>query len=208
MTALRFTLLSEGSSDRALIPIIVWTLRQHSRRNFQAQWADLRGRLKPPRNLERDLEAALQLYPCELLFVHRDANSAGRKARVEGISRAVSHLQEPPTVCVIPVRTMEAWFLFHEQAIRFAAGNPSGSVELDLPRWSEVEALRKPKEKLVGLLRQASGLSARRRRGVRWRRQIHRIAELIDDFSPLRRLSAFESFEEDLSRLLAARGWL
>jgi hypothetical protein len=207
MMALRFTLLSEGSSDRALIPIIVWTLRQHGRRNFQAQWADLRGLLEPPRSLEKDLDAALQLYPCELLFVHLDADSAGRKARVEKISRAVRHLHEPPTVCVIPVRTMEAWFLFHEQAIRFAAGNPNGSMELDLPRWSEIEALRKPKEKLIGLLRQASGLSARRRRGVRWHRQIHRIAELIDDFSPLRRLSAFDAFEKDLTGLLAARGW-
>ena len=207
MTGLRFTLLSEGSSDRALIPIIVWTLRQHSRRNFQAQWADLRGLLEPPRSPEKDLEAALQLYPCELLFIHRDADGAGRKARLEEISRTVIHLREPPTVCVIPVRTMEAWFLFHEQAIRFAAGNPNGSMELDLPRWSEIEAIRKPKEKLIGLLRQASGLSARRRRGARWRRQIHRIAELIDDFSPLRHLSAFEAFEEDLSQLLATRGW-
>ncbi len=207
MTALRFTLLAEGSSDRALIPIIVWTLRQHSRRNFQAQWAELRGLLASPRNLETKLDAALRLYPCELLFIHLDADSLGRKARVEEISRAVSHLREPPTVFVIPVREMEAWFLFHERAIRFAAGNPNGSMKLDLPRWSETEKLLKPKEKLVGLLQQASGLSARRRRGVRWRRKIHRIAELIDDFSPLRRLSAYEAFEQDLCRLLAARDW-
>ncbi len=207
MISLRFTLLAEGSSDRALIPILLWTLRQHSQRSFQPQWADLRGRLDPPRPLEKRLDAALKLYPCDLLFVHRDADRAGREARVAEITRAVSHLDTPPTVCVVPVRTQEAWFLFDEKAIRFAAGNPNGSVELDLPRWPEIEAHPKPKEALVHVLRQASGLSSRRHRGVRWREKIHRLAELIGDFSPLRRLPAFDAFEKDVRRIVAARSW-
>ncbi len=55
MTALRFTLHSEGSSDRTLIPILLWTLRQHSRRNFQRQkihrLAELIGDFSPLRQL-------------------------------------------------------------------------------------------------------------------------------------------------------------
>ena len=77
MRALVFTLLSEGSSDRTLIPILLWTLRQHSESVFQPQWADLRRLPNPPRSLEQRLQAALALYPCDLLFVHRDGNRSG-----------------------------------------------------------------------------------------------------------------------------------
>jgi hypothetical protein len=210
MTALRFTLLSEGSSDRALIPILLWALRQHSLRTFQAQWADLRGLRQPLRGLTRRLDATLQLYPCELLFVHRDADLAGLDARVREIEVAVQSLggkPDPPLVCVIPVRALEAWFLFDEGAIRRAADNPRGSVQLDLPQASEIETIPRPKEVLLDLLRTASGLSTRRRRGMRWHKQIHRIAELTADFSPLRQLSAFQAFEDNLRDLLASHGW-
>lgn len=207
MTALRFTLLSEGSSDRALIPILVWTLRQHSSRTFQPQWADLRGLARPLPTLDDRLEATFQLYPCELLFVHRDADRAGRESRVKEISKAVSSQTEQTAVCVVPVRALEAWLLFHEAAIRTAASNPNGSMPLKLPHLSQIETLLQPKKELIRLLQEASGLPSRRRRGVRWRQPIHRIAEIIEDFSPLRRLSAFRAFEKDLCQILTARGW-
>ncbi len=207
MSSLRFTLLSEGASDRALIPMLVWALRQHSSRAFQPQWADLRRLPRPPsRKVADRIPVALELYPCDLLFVHRDGDNDGREKRVAEITGALSEkAKDQPAVCVVPVRTLEAWLLFDEDAIRTAAGNPNGSIQLDIPRWAEIERLRKPKGRLRELLKQAAELGARRRRGIRWGQAVHRMAELISDFSPLRKLPAFEAFEADLRQVLADR---
>lgn len=74
MTEIRYTLLADGNSDRALLPILTWALRQQG--VLQAMvptWADL-GRLRHrPHGLVEQIIATLQLYPCDLLFIHRDA---------------------------------------------------------------------------------------------------------------------------------------
>lgn len=207
MKSLVFTLHSEGGSDQALIPILAWALRQYSQQPFQLLWADL-GRLPNPpgKKLDNSIPVALELYPCDLLFVHRDGDNDGRGKRVAEIRDALSkNALEPPAVCVVPVRTLEAWFLLDEIAIRRAAGNPNGDMRLELPQWHEVERIRRPKERLKELLVQASGLSSRRRRGIRWGRAIHRMAELTSDFSPLRRLPAFKAFEGELEQILKDR---
>ena len=42
MSDLRYTLLADGSSDRALMPILSWLLREHlPHRAIQEEWADL-----------------------------------------------------------------------------------------------------------------------------------------------------------------------
>jgi hypothetical protein len=44
MMELHYTLISDGSSDRALIPILNWLLKIHLNDwAIQPQWADLRG---------------------------------------------------------------------------------------------------------------------------------------------------------------------
>lgn len=74
MNQLRYTLLSDGSSDKALLPILTWLLRfHHVDCAIQSEWADLRRLPNPPRNLSEEIERSLELYPCDLLFVHRDA---------------------------------------------------------------------------------------------------------------------------------------
>jgi len=135
MTELRYTLLADGSSDRALLPILSWTLQQQGVSSaIQATWADL-GRLRHrPRTLSERIIAALELYPCDLLFVHRDAEREPFENRHTEIERALLEVarQEvslPSAVCVIPVRMHEAWLLFNEWAIRMAAGNPRGRQE-------------------------------------------------------------------------------
>ena len=40
MSELAFTLLADGPSDRALLPILDWLLRQHSREALTPQFAD------------------------------------------------------------------------------------------------------------------------------------------------------------------------
>lgn len=175
--------------------------------SFQPQWADLRGLRRPPRSLGERIAVALDLYPCELLFVHRDAERMERAQRVDEIRAALSAVHSaPPVVCVVPVRMQEAWLLFDEVALRRAAGCPNGKMPLALPSLERVEQESNPKAILHALLRQASGLQGRRAKQIRPHVQVHRLAEIMDDFSPLRALPAFRALEEELAGALERLG--
>lgn len=207
MSLLTFTLLSDGSSDRALLPVLQWLLRQNTVLDFQGEWADLRRMIAPPRSLEERIRAALTLYPCDLLFIHRDSEKASREDRVREIRQHLQTLPGQTAVCVVPVRMQEAWFLFDESAIRLAADNPRGRMDLALPSLSDVEALADPKSLLWSMLSNASGLRAGRLHRFRPEARIHRLSEVIEDFSPLRRLPAFQALEDELRAVLASRSW-
>lgn len=90
MNELRYTLLCDGSSDRALMPILTWALQQHCAESaIQAEWVDW-GRLRnPPKTLSEKIRVALELYECDLLFVHRDAEKEPREARVAEINTTI-----------------------------------------------------------------------------------------------------------------------
>lgn len=208
MSALRYTLLADGSSDRCLRWIINWRLAdapELSRCGFIPQLADLRMLREPPRILSERITQAMRQFPCDLLFVHRDAEGQPRESRIEEISEAVAALCIPCHVPIVPVRMTEAWLLLEENAIRRAADNPNGDVRLDLPRVADLENIVRPKELLDNLLIKASEKSGRRKdqfeRGLSSHRQ--RVAELIRDFSPLRQLIAFQAFERDLEVAIA-----
>lgn len=208
MIALQFTLVADGASDRALLPILTWLLRQHSLRAFQPQWADLRALRQPPKTLEEKIITALELYPCDLLFVHRDAEREPRETRVAEIRQCLTAQPQPPTVCVVPVRMQESWLLFDEAALRLAADNPRGDIRLSLPPLHRLEEIPDPKELLYGLLYQASGLRPGRLSRFHPAARIHRLAELIEDFSPLRRLPAFQALETEVTALMNERCWV
>jgi hypothetical protein len=112
-----------------------------------------------------------------------------------------------PYVCVVPVRMTEAWLLFDEIKLRLAAGNPAGTVQLSLPAFPRIEGLPDPKETLYRLLQNATELPPRRLKKFSHTQAFYRLAELIEDFSPLRQLPAFTSLEEDLQRVIASAGW-
>jgi hypothetical protein len=113
-----------------------------------------------------------------------------------------------PYVCVVPVRMTEAWFLFDESAIRRAAGNPGGRSTLPLPPLSKTEALPDPKQTLHELLRAATELPLRRLKRFSTIQASRRLAELIDDFSPLRHLPAFATLESEVRAIIQAAGWI
>jgi hypothetical protein len=207
MNQLRYTLLSDGSSDRALLPVLDWLLQQCSTRVFERDWADLRHLRQPPQTLRDRIGAALHLYSCDLLFVHRDAERESYEVRIAEIRRCLLEFPVQPAVCVVPVRMQEAWLLFDEQALRRAAGNPSGREPIALPPLGTMESLVDPKHMLHDLLRLASGLRSRRRLRFDTMAAAHRLATLIQDFSPLRGLPAFRALEDDLRVLLAERSW-
>ncbi|NJL35496.1 MAG: hypothetical protein HC840_22225 [Leptolyngbyaceae cyanobacterium RM2_2_4] len=207
MMEIRYTLLSDGSSDRALIPILNWLLQNHlSDCAIQPQWADLRRLDKSLRNtFDKRIKLSLELYPCELLFIHRDAERETYESRVNEIRAAVSQIASSisiPTVCVVPVRMTEAWLLFDAAALRKAAANPNGNIALQIPDIRGLERESDPKNILHDILRQASGLSARRLRSLSVSDCTHRVSELINDFSPLRILPAFAALEAELSDVI------
>jgi hypothetical protein len=212
MKELRYTLICDGSSDVVLLPLLTWLLRENLVRcAIQPEWADLRRLPKPPRELSNKIKLSLELFPCDLLFVHRDAERESREARVAEIHKAVAEsikfVSMPPQVCVVPVRMQEAWRLFDEAALRRAGGNPHGKHPLPLPPLTKLEQLPNPKNDLHELLREASGLHGRRRRQLPVQTSARRVAEFIENFAPLRALSAFNALEADIQRVVNEQRW-
>lgn len=211
MLELRYSLVSDGSSDAALLPILSWLLRESGIEcAIQSSLADLRRLPEPPKGLDKRIRLALELYPCDLLFVHRDAERQPLQQRKNEIRSALDSLNVSfalPWVCVIPVRMTEAWLLFDEAAIRHAAGNRFGRQPLEIPGLMHLEDIPDPKTILHELLRQASGLQGRRLKQFRVTQSALRVSALAADFSPLRQLSAFQALEADLRAVVKHAGW-
>lgn len=205
--ALRFTLVADGSSDRAILPVLVCLLREHlGNVPIHPAFSELRRLPNPPRGLTERIDRSLDLYPCDLLFVHRDAERAPIAEREREIREALarSAIDEAlPVVCVIPTRMQEAWLLIEEDALRRGAGTPDGRQPLRMPDTRKLEDLPDPKQTLHELLRQASGHRGRRlRRFDRdMGRCVHRVAEEIRDFSRLRALPSFRHLEAQVVAL-------
>lgn len=143
---------------------------------------------------------ALDQFPCDLLFVHRDAEKENQPLvkRTEEIEEAKVLLADKcdfkVTIPVIPIRMTEAWLLIDENAIRVAVSNPNGKMRLDLPPIRGIENLPDPKETLKSLLKAASGTNARRYREP----PTHILASCISDFSQLRNLTSFMEMEKSI----------
>ncbi len=208
METLRYTLICDGSSDRCLRAIIDWTLYQlpaTSSFSIERSVADLRILRKPPSLLADRMRQALILYPCDIAFIHRDAENEPMHQRIAEIASAALESQVGPHVPVVPVRMTEAWLLINKSAIRRAAANPNGRMSLVMPQLNRLEDLPDPKTVLYSLLAEASGKAGRRlaqfNRDINGR--VQRVAELISDFSLLRHLRAFRAFEESTSNAVA-----
>ena len=121
--------------------------------------------------------------------------------RVDEIDNAVAQIANPH-VPVVPIRMQEAWLLFDEPALRRAAGNPSGRVNLQMPAVNQLESIPDPKQLLHALLLEAGELTGRRRKKQRPSQQALRLGEIIQDYGVLRQLAAFRRTEERLLAIL------
>jgi hypothetical protein len=153
----------------------------------------------PPtcKTLRQRIEAAIDLYPCDLLIIHRDAEKQEAARRLE-INNAIATLGQTYLVAM-PIRMTEAWLLCHEQAIRNAAGNPNGKVKLKIPPPDKRESCD-AKEILFTALRDASELGLKRAQKIKPEQLRHRVAELLTDFSGLRQLVSFQHFERQVKQ--------
>jgi len=146
---------------------------------------------------------SLELYECDLLFVHRDAEKETIQSREQEISEAIANAPciVPTIVTVIPCKMSEAWLLINEEAIRMASGNPNGKTPLNLPNIRTLESLNDPKEHLISLLKSATELNKRRLKRFNAYLAIHYLSESIEDYSPLRNLDAFVHLENQIRNL-------
>jgi hypothetical protein len=206
---MRVTLLTDGPSDRALLPIIRWWFSEQADTTIQSatvEHADLRVLNPRPRGLGERMSRSVQLYPCDLLLVHRDAERESYVQRSQEVQTAATALGDAlphhGAVPVVPVRMTEAWLLLDETAIRKAAGNPRGTVALDLPGAQAAERMADPKQKLFETLSAASGLKGRKLKKFSTEQARTRVATFMQSFQPLRSLIAFRQFETDLKSAL------
>ncbi len=195
-------LLAEGSSDRVLLPILRWMLDELTSEEVPVAWVDTRLFSTGPKLADK-VRHALRVQPCHLLFVHRDADNQAPEARRAEIRRAAGG---QPHVAVVPIRTTEAWLLVDEAAIRAASGRVSGREPLGLPHPSRIEQVPDPKRVLRNALVSAHGATGRRARRFNPASARMRLADLVDDWSALRQLSAFRQLEADTRTALAALG--
>jgi hypothetical protein len=205
-STLRLTLLGDGPADGCLLVLLRWLVTRILRNaQIEARFADLSLEREPPKSLDDRIRKAVQLFPCDVLFVHRDAEAQPPDQRVAEIRRAVAAAGTGSRcVPVVPVRMTEAWLLVDEGAIRLAASNPGGSVALDLPPLSRLEAIPSPKEVLHQALERASGRSGRRLRQFRrdMGQHVQRVAQVMQHQEHLRQLIAFQRLENDTREVL------
>ena len=199
LRTLTATLVADGSSDRALKPILELLFNEHCPVPYRIHFAQA---LSTGAGLAIRLARAINDFPCELLLVHRDAEGAEPHQREQEIQSALASLPLlPAAVCVVPVRMTEAWLLMDERAIRAAVGNPNGAESLQLPAKNRVEKID-AKDALMKAIQAASGLGQRRLRRFAPDHFRHRVAELLDDLRLLRGLPSFCKLETTLAEQL------
>ena len=202
---IQYTFCSEGPSDRVLQHHINWALEKLTTLPFTGEWADPSVFENRDRDVATRAAQAVSFYPCNLLFVHRDADGDGYEGRREEIREALRNAGVGvASVAVVPVRMTESWLLSSEAAIRCAAGRPAGTAQLPIPSARGLEGVGDPKAKFEELLCAAS--EHRGRKLEQFRRELpslkYRVAELVEDFTPLMQLPAFRSFYDELGAAL------
>lgn len=206
MTAVRSVinsvLVADGSSDRLLVGLIDKLMDVHCPPHLSWRSTDFVDAYPDDcRRLAERMRYALEQFPSELVFVHRDAEKPGalpqREAELADALQALH--QVPATVLVVPVRMTETWLLTDASAIRCAAGNPNGQTELNLPPRKKLESVDAKKE-LFTALTLAAEKNKRRRAKLKPDALRHRVVDFIDDLSGLRTLPSFNHFETQLKQ--------
>ena len=135
-----------------------------------------------------------------VLFIHRDADSAVADPRYREITEAVQQAGYDGTwVGIVPVRMTESWLLLDAAAIRNAAGNPNGRIRLDLPSPAEAERIADPKSALRSAIIASAEVQGRRRRALTKRLPNMRdqLLETLPVGGPLEHLESWTQFRDD-----------
>lgn len=205
MSALRFALVTEGSSDRGILPHLEELCSRAGAGEVEGSAPNLGVLPQPPgKRVAEQVRAALGLVPeARIIFVHRDADSSDDTLAQRDIESGVAEVDGCPRhVGLVPIQELEAWLLTDEQAIRDVAGNPGGRTPLHLPKISGIERLASPKERLEQVLVEACELSGRRLKAFRKAFPYHRsiLLERLDIDGKISRLPAWQRFVSETTR--------
>lgn len=214
MIYLAMALHAEGPTDHAFLePVIRRTLDECARRmnlnsliEIATPFVEL-----PPRSRENDAIVAAVKHALDgihLFFLHTDGKGQPGLARAQRVEpvfaslRATVPIQRLGCVGIVPVHETEAWTLADPACVRDVFGTSRSDEELGLPaNPHEVEGEPDPKHRLAEVWRTASrGRRSRRRRGG-YRPFLTGLGETID-LQRLRRVPAYEGFEQDLGAAL------
>ena len=200
-------LVCEGSSDAALTNVLeLLLIRLTLEPASVSARLDLKGSVREKLLALQTNDAGLY----DLVFVHRDADNAGLRARQEEIKHAVDSIQDAavtPVVPVVPVTMTETW------ALASLFGDP------DCRSWlrreasvseKTLEAYRDPKSLLRRLLSRDDPDGKLLPNGVFSVQRARILAELdTADGSALSRLTAWTALNKALVDAIArARPWL
>lgn len=197
MQIITTALIADGTSDRALIPLLKLLLREHLKLPFEEPQL-IQG---DSNDLQSRIHTALTKFSLDILFVHRDAENESWEKREEEIRSAIPLNLTSKVVSVIPIKMTEAWLLTDPSAIRSAVGNPNSIEPLNLPKPSNIEASA-AKKVLFDALTLAKEFGAQRRRKFRPEQYRHRVAELTNDLKLIRQIPSFKRMEDQLVPVL------
>ena len=202
----RFLLVCGGPSDTSLVAHIEKLLLHYGLSDLKGDHWAKSGSLMP-----KIRDGLRHFGDCDLLFVHRDADSvqetqsAGPEKRLEEICEAVRDSGfAGKWVGIVPVRMTETWLLVDDSAIRYVAGRPRSNTPLNLPLLRQVELESDPKALLETALVTASGTSGRKRKGFIKGIPIlkHQLLEDLPPGGPLEQVPSWVRFRDDLKSAL------
>lgn len=199
--ATRFLLICNGSSDVGLGNHIQALLIRLG--TTEVNWTSSH----TGRRLAEKIRHGLEQYgDPNLLFVHRDSESADPDVRFDEIMSAIHEADyEGLWVGVVPRRMTEAWLLLDECALRREVGRPRGMESLGLPVQRDVERLPNPKARLHQALLSASSARGRRRRKrfeSEWEHYRNRLLENLPVGGPLEQVPSWVRFRNDTAAAL------
>jgi len=196
-------IVCDGTSDLCIQHLIQWIV--------DTNFPDQAFRINPAREvipahgpLHARLKKAFDNYEPDVIVCHRDAEKTTLQARTDEVRNAHLVSGVPvPVVAAVPVRMIESWLLTEEAAIRSAANNRNGNVNLNLPPRHTIESLPNPKDVLFQALKVASDLPPQRLKKFNEHSARSRVTSFIDDFSGLRTLPSFLQFENSLREAIS-----
>ena len=190
-------IITDGTSDRALIPLLQLLLNEHLKLPFEEpQFVHSTSNI-----LSEKIADAIQKFEVDILFIHRDAENENWEKRKKEIVDAIPAGLTISVIPVIPIKMTEAWLLTDPVAIRMAVGNQHSNQKITLPKITQIENCD-AKQVLLTALTEAKELSTQRRRKFRPEQFRHRVAELTSNLQLIRQIPSFHRLEQCLAPIL------
>ncbi|WP_374979788.1 hypothetical protein PSGK_27235 [Pseudomonas solani] len=203
---INFSFICEGSSDSSLIEHIKTILIECGASEVSGDCPNftlLRNEIG--KDIKSRVDAALRLNSeTNLLFIHRDADNAGRDARLEEIRAATAHIPGSIKIIpIIPVTMLETWLLADEELIKIAAENRNYTGDLDIPRIGRLENIADPKALLFEKIKKASEKTGRKLEKFNIYEARHYLVQNIEPHGPIRQLQSHIDFIADTNNAIA-----